>query len=111
VKELNDYGRFSFVHEMQTMAVQIFPWIAEISSLAPRAKVALQLLEGELHELKSSFSAPYQRPPSEHSVALLLRCAELYLDVGIWFDLCHGETRMHFPLACHAVPSPHTRAL
>jgi hypothetical protein len=94
LEDLNDYARFSFVHEMHTMAAQVAPWIGDNSSLSGRIKIALVLLEEELHELQHAFATPYVRPPSEHSVALILRCAELYLDVGTWFTICHGDTRL-----------------
>jgi hypothetical protein len=44
--------------------------------------------------MRDTFCASYERPESKHVLDLILRCSELYLTQGLWWDLCHGEIRL-----------------
>ena len=92
--ELNEYGRFSFLNEMHTMAAQIAAYVSDQPELQEKIKAALEAIEEERGSMRDMFETGYQRPHSKQVVSLILRCAELYLDYGLWYDLCHAELRL-----------------
>jgi hypothetical protein len=94
VEELNEYARFSFLNEMHEIAAQIMSCIVDDRSATTRLKLGLELIEEERASMRELFKNGYTRPKSKRVVTLILRCAELYLDLGFWFDLCHGDLRL-----------------
>jgi hypothetical protein len=94
IEELNEYARFSFLNEMHEIAAQILNCIIDDRITTTRLKLGLELIEEERASMRELFTNGYSRPKSKRVVTLILRCAELYLDLGLWFDLCHGELRL-----------------
>jgi len=95
--ELNDYGKYAVLTEMHTVASQIATWIRghDQSPLVERVELGVDLIEAELTEMRDRCqNRPFVRPDSDHVVRLIVRCAELYLDRGTWFDLCHADLRL-----------------
>lgn len=93
IDELNEYGKFSFLNEMHTMASQISAYIQD-PSLQVLIKAAIESIEAERTAMRDYFTGQYQRPQSKQVVQLILRCSELYLDYGLWYDLCNAEVRL-----------------
>jgi hypothetical protein len=93
--ELNEFARLAFVHEMHSLAAQILDYVLEPPELVEKIDIAVQVIEAEWNEVRDRFQdTAYQRPDSKHVTDLILRCAELYLDRGMWFDLCHANLRI-----------------
>ena len=57
-------------------------------------KNAVDIIESERTNLRELFKGPYCRSDNKNVVKLVLRCAELYLEKGFWYDLCHAEIRL-----------------
>ncbi|OHT08345.1 hypothetical protein TRFO_04983 [Tritrichomonas foetus] len=93
VEELNEYGKFAFLNEMYTMASYI---LANNSDQNQNTfiKFALEAIESERTNLRDIFNQPYQRPQEKTVVALLMRCAELYLQEGQWFNISNVELQL-----------------
>jgi len=94
VEELNEYAKYAFLNEMHTMASQITTYVKNDQELVNYVKIATELIEMERKEMKNLFKEFYERPVNKQAVALILRCAELYLASGVWFLLCHGDVRL-----------------
>lgn len=94
VSDLNEYARFAFVNEMCTIGTQISILVSEDRQISSLIAVALQVMEAERASMRDLFKGPYERPPSQQCVALLLRCAELYLEYGHWIDITHADVRI-----------------
>ena len=92
--ELNEYGRYAFLNEMHTMASQLVAYCTDDLSVAKILKSAIECIEDERGSMRKLFDGSYQRPSSKQAVALILRCAELYLDYGLWFELSHADLRL-----------------
>ena len=94
VDELNEFGRFAFLNEMHTMASQIMVYVKGDEKLSEQVKLAIDAIEGERKHLRESFTDGYSRPDSKTVVALIMRCAELYLQTGIWYDMSRAQIRL-----------------
>ena len=93
IDELNEYGRFAFLNEMFSMASFIMNHISDQEKNS-YLKFALSAIEAERTNLRDLFKNPYQRPEAENVLALILRCAELYLQEGQWYNLCNAELQL-----------------
>lgn len=93
VEELNEYGRFAFLNEMFVMATEISSKIAD-STINTYIKFALEAIEAEKSNMRNLFSNPYQRPSIKNVADLVLRCSELYLQDGQWFNISNAELRL-----------------
>jgi hypothetical protein len=91
VTDLNEYARFAFLNEMHALAFGI---MSGDSTVCNNLRIAMSVIDAERNSMKSLFTGPYERPSSSQCVALLLRCAELYLEHGTWFELSHAELRL-----------------
>jgi hypothetical protein len=91
ITDLNEYARFAFLNEMHALALGI---TSDDSTVCANLGIAIQTIDAERNSMKPLFTGPYDRPPSGQCVALLLRCAELYLKYGTWFELSHAESRL-----------------
>ena len=94
VEELNEFGKFVFLNEMHTMASQIMVYVKGDERLSKQVKLAIDAIEGERKHLRDEFTDGYIRPDSKNVVALIMRCAELYLQTGIWYDLSRANIRL-----------------
>jgi hypothetical protein len=95
LEELSEFAQLAFVHEMHSLAAQILGSVLEPQELVDKIDIAVQVIEAERGEMCERFQdTPYQRPDSKHVTELILRCAELYLDRGTWFEICHGNLRI-----------------
>jgi hypothetical protein len=95
VDELDEFGKFAFVSEMHVMATQILSRVTDDAPLSSHLKTAIEIIESELHSMRNVLGVDYEPPESSRVASLILRCVELYLEHGLWFDLCHGEMRLH----------------
>lgn len=93
-EELNEFGKLVFLNEMHTMASQILQYVKGDDKLTKLIQYALDCIEGERKLLKASFTGSYIRPESKNILSLILRCAELYLQTGIWFDMSRASIRL-----------------
>ena len=94
VDELNEFGKFAFLNEMHTMASQIMVYVKADERLSTQVKLAVDAIEGERKHLREMFTDGYSRPDSKAVVALIMRCAELYLQTGIWYDMSRAQIRL-----------------
>ncbi|EAY13781.1 hypothetical protein TVAG_467960 [Trichomonas vaginalis G3] len=93
-EELNEFGKLVFLNEMHTMASQIMQYVKGDDKLTKLIQYALDCIEGERKLLKASFTGNYIRPESKNILSLILRCSELYLQTGIWFDMSRANIRL-----------------
>lgn len=94
IDELNEYGKFSYLNEMHTMASKMAQCFTDNATLSKLLKLAVDCIEDERGSMRELFKDTYQRPQSKKAVALVLRCSELYLDLGYWFQLTHADLRL-----------------
>ena len=92
--DLNEYARFAFLNEMHTIASQILSIVSGDRPLATLISAAIEAMDSERASMRDLFTGPYERPASRQCVALLLRCAELYLEYGAWYDISRAEVRL-----------------
>lgn len=93
VEELNEYGKFAFLNEMYAMATQISNSITD-STINSYIQFALEAIEIEKTNMRNLFSFAYQRPSVENVADLILRCSELYLQDGQWFNISNAELQL-----------------
>ena len=94
IDELNEYGKFAYLNEMHTMASKMAQCFTDNATLSKLLKLAIDCIEDERGSMRELFDGTYQRPQSKKAVALVLRCSELYLDLGFWFQLTHADLRL-----------------
>lgn len=94
IDELNEYGKYSYLNEMHTMASKMAQCFTDNATLSKLLKLAVDCIEDERGSMRELFNGEYQRPQSKKAVALVLRCSELYLDLGFWFQLTHADLRL-----------------
>ena len=92
--DLNEYARFAFLNDMHTIATQILSIVSGDKPLASLISAAIEAMDSERASMRDMFTGPYERPSSRQCVALLLRCAELYLEYGAWYDISRAEVRL-----------------
>ncbi|EAY15371.1 hypothetical protein TVAG_224470 [Trichomonas vaginalis G3] len=93
-KDLNEYGKFAFLNEMHTMASQIVQYVKGDDQATALINSAIEAIEGERQTLRGSFRGNYTRPESKNVISLIMRCSELYLQSGIWYDMCRANIRL-----------------
>jgi hypothetical protein len=76
---------------MHAIALQV---TSEDPSVRTHISRAIEAIEAERMCTKELFTGPYERPKSTQCLALLLRCSELYLEDGTWYELSHAEARL-----------------
>lgn len=103
IDELNEYGKFSYLNEMHTMASKMTQCFTDNATLSKLLKLAVDCIEDERGSMRELFNGEYQRPQSKKATALVLRCSELYLDLGFWFQLTHADLRLREKGECDEV--------
>lgn len=93
LEELNEYGKFAFLNEMFVMASQISLNVTD-STINTYIKFAIEAIEAEKSNMRNLFSSSYQRPSVKNVAALVLRCSELYLQDGQWFNISNAELQL-----------------
>lgn len=93
-EELNEYGKYAFLNEMLSIANDILSFVHNDHVYYSLVKKAISFIDQERANMKEMFSEPYQRPEEKNISALILRCSELYLSNGSWFDLSRAEVRV-----------------
>lgn len=83
IEELNTYARFVFLHEMHLIAIQILVAVEEEFVNYQLMKLAVQAIECERNLIQNYFTVGYVKPQDESVLALIQRCAEIYLSNGI----------------------------